>query len=267
VEETSRMVRAWRLLRLALHLANALLIAAVVLPWAGPARRQRFIRSWSQTLLNLLGVTLTLRGAAPDSATRNVMVVANHVSWLDIYLLNAVRPVRFISKSEVRSWPVVGWLADKTGTLFVEREKRRDTVRVNGIAAAALAGGDCMALFPEGTTTDGSELRPFLASLLQPAIDAGAMLQPVALRYLLPDGRIDSAPAYFGDMSLGQSLAKVVSRPEIRAELTFLDPLPCADVHRRALARQAEGVISDALNLAVPRTTPETPACPPVARP
>lgn len=265
MEQSSRLLRAWRLLRLGLHIARGVITAASMLPWAGPALRLRLIREWSRTLLSLLGVSASIRGKAPGETSAKVMVVANHVSWLDIYLLNSVRPLRFVSKSEVRSWPVVGWLAEKTGTLFLERAKRRDAARINDVVSAALSHGDCVAFFPEGTTSDGTHLRPFLAPLLQPAIDAGATLQPVALRYHLPDGSIDPAPAYFGDMSLRESLARVLARRRILAEITFLEPIACVGQNRRELAKQAEAAISSALNLAAPRTTPETAGDPPAA--
>lgn len=265
MERSSRALRAWRLLRLGLHIARGVITAATMLPWASPALRLGLIREWSQKLLSLLGVSASIRGTPLDAASARVMVVANHVSWLDIYLLNSVRPLRFVSKSEVRSWPVVGWLAAKTGTLFLERARRRDAARVNDAVTAALNHGDCVAFFPEGTTTDGTHLRPFLAPLLQPAVDAGATLQPVALRYVLPDGSRDAAPAYFGNMSLGESLTKVLARREIHAEIAFLDPIACVGQNRRELAKQAEAAISSALNLAAPRTTPETAGDPPAA--
>lgn len=256
--ETSWLVRAWRLFRLGLHIMRGVLTAAVVLPWAGPGLRLALTREWSRGLLALFSVQLTIHGTPPDNASRNTLVVSNHVSWLDIYLLNAVRPVRFVSKAEVRHWPVVGWLASVTGTLFLERGRRRDTARVNDAVTAALKNGDCVAFFPEGTTTDGSHLRPFLSSLLQAAVNAESALQPVALRYLLPNGEYDEAAAYYGEMSMGDSLRKILARREIRAELNFLTPIPCTGEQRRELAAQAEQAISSALNLAIRRTTPET---------
>lgn len=263
--ETSRLVRAGRLLRLGLHLTRGALTAAVVLPWAGPGLRLALTQEWSRGLLALFGVRLTVQGHPPDSASRNTLVVSNHVSWLDIYLLNAVRPVRFISKAEVRHWPVVGWLASVTGTLFLERGRRRDTARVNDAVTEALKNGDCVAFFPEGTTTDGSHLRPFLSSLLQAAVNSESALQPVALRYLLPEGGHDEAIAYYGEMSMLDSLRKILARSEIRAEVNFLAPIPCAGKQRRELASQAEQAISSALNLAVRHTKSETAGGPPAA--
>lgn len=256
---TSRLVRAWRVLRLGLHILRALLTASLVLPWCSRRLRLVLTQEWSHSLLALLGVKLTIHGQPLNEASRNILVVANHVSWLDIYLLNAAWPVRFVSKAEVRNWPVVGWLAEITGTLFLERGKRRDTARINQVISTALTQGDCVAFFPEGTTTDGTHLRPFLASLLQPAIDAGATLQPAALRYPNADGSANTLAAYCGDMSMMDSLRNILAQREIHAELQFLAPIASSGKTRRVLARQSESAISSALNLANPHRTPETP--------
>lgn len=258
MEYTSRIVRAWRLLRLGLHILRGVLTALLVLPWGSPGLRMMLTQEWSRSLLALLGVRLKIRGNPLDVASRNVLLVSNHVSWLDIYLLNAVRPLRFVSKAEVRSWPVVGWLAVFTGTLFLERGKRRDTARVNDAVTAALANGDCVAFFPEGTTTDGTHIKPFLSSLLQAAINAQSALHPVALRYIKPDGGVDIEPAYYGDMSMMDSLRNILARKRISAELVFLEPISSSGKQRRELARQAEQAISSALYPASPRTTPGT---------
>lgn len=265
IPATSRLVRAWRLFRLGLHIARGVLTAALLLPWASPRTRLARTRNWSRALLSLLGVRLAVRGQPPGDDAGNILVIANHVSWLDIYLLNATRPPRFVSKAEVRGWPVVGWLAAFAGTIFLERGRRRDTARVNDVLAGALADGGCVALFPEGTTSDGTRLKPFLPSLFQAAISAQSVLQPVALRYRLPDGGIDTAAAYHGDMSMMDSLRNILTRQEIRAELYFLEPMSCVGKTRRDLAREAENAISNALNQANPRRKPETAACPPAA--
>ncbi|MFA5241884.1 MAG: lysophospholipid acyltransferase family protein [Sulfuricella sp.] len=262
---TSRLVRAWRVARLGLHVLRGVLTAAIVLPWSTPRLRLALAREWSSSLLGLLGIRLAIHGTPPNEASRKVMLIANHVSWLDIYLINAVRPVRFVSKAEVRNWPVLGWFAAKTGTLFLERGKRRDTARINHAITMALSQGDCVSFFPEGTTTDGTHLRPFLASLLQPAIDAGAELRPVALRYLNSDGSINSRAAYCGDMSMMDSMRNILAQREIRAELRFLEPIACAHKTRKELARQAEAAISSALSLASPHRTPGKPGGLPAA--
>ena len=260
-------LRVLRSAGLALHLLGGLLVAVLVFAWAGSSIRNALTQFWSRNLLWILGVRVTIRGSKLQMKDHGMMVVANHISWLDIFLLNAIRPVRFVSKSEVRSWPVFGWLASLAGTLYVERSRRKDTTRINNAMANALSQGDCLAFFPEGSTTDGREIKPFLASLFQPSIDAGIQLQPVALRYIKPDGSPDLAPAYCGDIPLAETLKKIMGQRRTLAEVIFLPRMDSRVHNRKALARQCEQVISSALNLADPRTKPEIPGDPQDAKP
>lgn len=254
-----------RFVLLMLHLLAGVARAAVLLPLAGPQRRIEMIRDWAARILKILAVDLVVTGHAPGLSERGGLFVANHVSWLDIYLLNAARPVRFVSKSEVRDWPVIGWLAEKTGTLFIRRSRRHDTARINSEVTAALKQGDCVALFPEGTTSDGSVLRPFHTSLLQPAIDAGARLWPVAIRYRNRDGSASTAAPYIDDMSFGASLRRILAQPEVVAEMEYLEPLAVQGRSRRELAVLAEAAIASALSLAAPGRAPGKPGGLPAA--
>ena len=233
------------------HVLYAVALAGLVFPWLQDKTRIRLERRWSVQLMQILHVRVRLRGAAPELSARNVMLVANHVSWLDIYLLNTARPARFVAKSEVRAWPVVGWLADKTGTLFIDRSKRHDTARVCHAMSAALNNGECVAVFPEGTTSNGARLQPFHASLLQPAVASQSTLWPVAIRYTHADGSLNTAPAYADEISFAASLLRVTSQPVIYAELVFAPPIDAHGKTRRELARQAEQAIASALNLAI----------------
>lgn len=261
------LIRTVRLARLVLHLLVGVAKAATLLPLVGQARRTEMIRRWSVRVLAILSVRLKVKGKVPDASAAGVMFVANHISWLDIYLLDAVRPVRFISKAEVRDWPVIGWLAVKVGTLFIERKRRHDTGRANLALVDALRQGDCVALFPEGTTSNGTLLRPFHTSLLQPAIDSGGWLWPIAIRYVKQDGTVNLSPAYVDDMSFGASMARILAEPEIVAEVTYLEPLPVNGLSRRELGVLAESAIASALNLTAPCRKPGKPADPPDALP
>ena len=185
------------------------------------------------------------------------MFVSNHITWLDIWALNGVRPLRFIAKSEIRNWPLVGWLAEQGGTLFIERGKRQDTGRITRASTQALRDGDCLCIFPEGTTTDGTEVRQFKTSLLQPSIDAGAMLWPLSIHYPLPNGEANTAIAYWADVTMMQSLKEVLKQRQIRVELSFGTPLSTTGQDRRSLARKSREVIVSLLNLP-PRMAPET---------
>ena len=252
MNRNNRFTFYYRVCRLVLHVLYGMAIAGVIFPWLSQKSRNRVTRYWSNSLLGILNVHIHLKGVAPDLASHNVMFVANHVSWLDIHLLNAVRPARFVSKSEVRDWPVIGWLAQKVGTLFIERTKRHDTARVNHAVSAALNNGDCIVVFPEGTTSSGKIMRPFHASLLQPAVPSQSVIWPIALRYVHADASINTAPAYADDITLKDSMVQVLSQPVIHAEMMYLETISAHGKTRKELAKAAERVISSALNLVVP---------------
>lgn len=261
------LIRTLRLVRLVLHLLVGVIKAALLLPLVGRARRTELIRRWSAGVLAILNVRLIAKGEVPDSSAADVMFVANHISWLDIYLLDAVCPVRFVAKAEVRAWPVIGWLAVKIGTLFIERTRRHDTARAGREVVDALRQGDCVAVFPEGTTSNGTLLRPFHASLLQSAITSGARLWPVAIRYVHRDGTANLSPAYVDNMSFADSLFRILDEPDLEAEITYLEPLPVQGRSRRELAALAEKAIANALNLTAPGRKSGKPADPPAALP
>lgn len=244
-ETSSLVTRGLRLARIVLHLLHGLLTATLFFPFFSRARCRQEIRTWSGVLLRILGLRVHVHGT--PARVRPLMLVANHVSWLDIFALNSVNPVRFVAKSEIRRWPVIGWLSARTGTLFIKRGRRSDTARVNGLIAEAMLEDDVVAVFPEGTTTDGAQVLRFHSSLLQPALIADAAVQPVALRFAHKDGSLCIDAAYDGDKSLWQSLLQIIARQEMDAHLHFL-PLLAKDVpHRRALADAAHSAIASRL--------------------
>lgn len=239
--KTSLITRGLRLLRLAAHLLQGVLTVAFLFPFYSKARRRSAIRKWSGAMLRMLGVHVYMHDA--PATARPLMFVVNHVSWLDIFALNSAMPVRFVAKSEIRNWPAIGWLSAKTGTLFIERGRRSDTARVNRLIAEAMLEGDVVAVFPEGTTSDGSEVLRFHSSLLQPVLIAGAVVQPVALRFKHHDAALCKEAAYDGDKSLWYTLMQIIALRRIDAHLYFL-PLLTAEVpHRRALAEAARAAI------------------------
>ncbi len=255
MNKSSFFVRTYRISRIVLHLFYAVSIVLLLFPWFSDKSKVRWGRRWSLDLLEILNIRLLLRGIAPDLYVQNVMLVANHVSWLDIYVLYAVRPVRFVSKMEVLSWPVVGWLAKQTGTLFIDRTKRHDTARVNNEVSVVLKNGGCVAVFPEGTTSNGSKLHHFHASLLQPAIRSQSQVWPAAIRYTLADGSLNMAPAYIDELTFADSLKLVLSQPIIYVEVEFMLPIDAHGKTRRELARDARHAIAGALNLTLPEHT------------
>lgn len=237
-------IRSVRIARFLLHLLRGVFTVALAFPFFSASRRRAAVKRWSQHLLRILGVRLHVHGDPPRRNPEHaVMLVANHVSWLDIVVINAALPVRFVAKSEVRTWPVIGWLSAKAGTLFIERARRRDTARITGLVSAALHDGDICAVFPEGTTTDGSRVLQFHSSLLQPALIAGADVHPVALRFRRSDGTLCTEAAYDGDKSLWDTLQSIAAQPVIHAHAWFLDAVHGEHARRRALAEAARQAI------------------------
>lgn len=252
--------RAIRIGLLLPYLAWGITLAGLVFPLLGPVQRDRFIMAWARRLLKVLGVRARIMPA--PSLPGGALLVCNHVSWLDIYLIYAAQRVHFVSKSEVRAWPVAGWLAHKTGTLFLERGRRADTARVNAEMRTLMQSGAWVAVFPEGTTSDGRGLRRFLPSLLQPAVELNCPIVPAAVRYRTLDNEYSAAPAYIDDMSLWQSFRQIVGEPGLIAELHFGEPI-LPTTHRRELAAQAEAATARLLGVAAADTAPRTPAGPP----
>jgi len=234
--------------RLVIQLMLGVMTVAFLFPFYNKARRWQAVQRWSRGVVRRAGVVVRLNGVVPGAGMR-VVGVANHVSWLDIPVLHSLWHVRFVAKSEVRSWPVVGWLSARTGTLFVERGKHRHAARINNAIHQAFVDGDAVSIFPEGTTTCGDELLRFHASLLQPAVDEQARIVPVAIRYTDAAGQVQTAAAYVGEMSLMDSIAKIVSLPCLFVHVQFLEPIDSAGRNRRELAQLSHARIATALRL------------------
>lgn len=229
-------------------MVKGLVIALLLLKRADVRLRNRHMQPWCAALLYAFDVELTVHGSLPrDDAP--VFIACNHVSWIDIWLINAVCPSLFVAKAEIRQWPLVGWLAARVGTLFIERARRADTRRVNDRIAARLSVvGERISVFPEGTTTDGSIVLPFHASLFQPAVAAHARVYPLALRYRDATGARSDAPAYTGDLSLIASMWRIAGARDLRAELHFLEPIDPDTLARRDLAALAQARVAQAIN-------------------
>lgn len=249
-------VRAYRAVSVLLHLFAGVFEVGALFPLYGHSRRSRAVSRWSARLLAIVNVKPSVQGAPPALAERAAVLVANHVSWLDIQLIHSVWQVRFVAKSEVRLWPLIGWLSARTGTLFIERGKHRHAARINQSIHAAFQQGHAIGVFPEGSTTDGKELTRFHASLLQPAVDECAMVYPVALRYLDESGNINLNASYVGDTTLVESMRLIFAEKTIHAELIFLPAIDATGKSRRELAALTQSAIAAALNLPVSGKTP-----------
>ena len=195
---------AWRLMRATLHGLHGLAMVLGLFPLLQRQRREAGIRWWSRKMFAMLGMRLEFEGVFRPGAK---LLVANHISWLDILAVHAVCPeARFVSKAEVRHWPLVSRMVDSARTLYLQRARARDALRVVHEMAQALQQGDTVAVFPEGTTGTGHALLPFHANLLQAAISTGTPVQPVALRFSEQGAPVSAAADFSGDITLMQSL-------------------------------------------------------------
>ena len=236
------------------HLAVGFVLVGGVFPFSGPARRRAVIRWWSGRLLRVFGLRLevdardgTGRFLAPGGP--GAMLVMNHLSWLDIFVVHSLRPARFIAKAEIGRWPALGWLVDRTGTIFIERGRRHAVREVNHKVAALLADGELVGMFPEGQVGDGERLLPFHANLLQPAIDARAPVVVAGLRYRAADGGPTAATYYVGEITLLQSIVRIAKSPPLVAELRLIERVDGGGATRHALARRARTAVATALGL------------------
>jgi 1-acyl-sn-glycerol-3-phosphate acyltransferase len=241
-----RALRAvWRLALLSLHVLLGLVIVVAAFPRMDLAARRRTLAWWARRQLRVLGIGLAVEGSWRSGAT---LILANHVSWLDIAAIHAVCPrARFVSKADVHHWPVIGRLTGAADTLFIEREKKRDALRVVHQMAERLRQGDAIAVFPEGTTGTGHALLPFHANLLQAAISAEAPVQPVALRYADASHAVSEAVTFVGETTLVQSLWRVACGSGIHVRLRVLPPMGTAHADRRALTEHVRDTLAGVL--------------------
>jgi 1-acyl-sn-glycerol-3-phosphate acyltransferase len=236
---------AWRLARGLSHAVGGWWTITMVFPKLQPHERHERVNAWAARMLDLLGIELRVHGTPPASGP--VLLVANHISWLDILVMHAAHYCRFVSKSEVRHWPLIGTLATGAGTLYIERESRRDAMRVVHKMTESLRAGDVVAVFPEGTTSDGRELLPFHGNLIQAAISANAPALPVALKFVdSKTGGQASGPSFVGDETLLGSIWRTLASDTIVADVRFGQPQYFEGRDRRAWAADLQTAV-DAL--------------------
>jgi 1-acyl-sn-glycerol-3-phosphate acyltransferase len=238
---------AWRLARVIFHLFAGLATCALVFPWASHARRERLTQRWSRRLLAICRVSVEQVAGAP--VLKHALIVANHVSWLDIFVINALHPCRFVAKAEIRAWPVLGWLVAAAGTVFLARGNRRELRHIFRGVVTVLQQGQRVAFFPEGTTSRQGQVRPFHANLFEAAVDARVPVQPYALAYVDASGRHHASVDYVDDTTFVDTLFAILSGPPVHARLACLAPIEAAGAHRRDLAQAAHDAIAAALHV------------------
>ncbi|MEQ1514985.1 MAG: lysophospholipid acyltransferase family protein [Usitatibacteraceae bacterium] len=249
---TSRPVRIIRWARLLTHVALGLVLVGGLFPRISAHRRATITGWWARKLLRVLNILLSAHGARPAPGTRNLIIAANHISWVDIFVINATHPSRFIAKSEIRDWPIAGWLSDKAGTIFIRRTRRSDTAKINQVMHDVLDEGATIGFFPEGTTTAGNKLLKFHTSLFEPAVANHATLAPTAIRYRASDGEPSQAAAFIGDLSFAESIGRIIAEKSMIAEITFAPAITAEGLTRRDLALKAEAAIAAVLDVPLP---------------
>jgi 1-acyl-sn-glycerol-3-phosphate acyltransferase len=236
-----------RVVRVMLHLITALWTCALIFPFIDAAGRAWRVRHWSGQLLAMCRLTVHIERSGEQEASVPALAVCNHVSWLDIFVINSMQPTHFVAKSDIRDWPLIGWLCATAGTIFISRGRMRDVRRIFENLVASLRAGDHVAFFPEGTTASQGTILPFHANLFEAAIDAGVAIQPYALRYLDAQGRLHPSVDFVGDMSFAESLLAILRGDPIVAHLMVLPLLDSTGAHRRDLAHAAHDAIAGAL--------------------
>lgn len=245
---TRTLRTAWRLGRGVVHALHGLAIVLLGFSSLDAARRQALIQWWATKMLRTMGIALQVEGTPHSGGT---LLVANHISWLDIMAVHAVCPhARFVSKADVRAWPLLSRLVDAAGTLYLERERKRDALRVVHVMAQALTAGQTVAVFPEGTTSDGRALLPFHANLLQAAIATSTPVQPVAIGFSDAHDAVSRAVEFVGDTTLLQSLWRVAAGEGVVAHVRLLPAQASGGAERRELAAQLRAQIGTALGQA-----------------
>jgi 1-acyl-sn-glycerol-3-phosphate acyltransferase len=230
----SVFLMALRVACLSLSVAAGFAIA-LILPQLGAEERRAAMRFWARSLLWSLGVRLRISGELPHAPG---LIVANHISWMDVIALIAVCPAAFVCKSEVAAWPGIGWLLARADTIFIRRGSFRDALRVNEELGRRWHDQETIAIFPEGTTTDGSIVLPFRAALFQPALERGLAIYPAAIVYSSPEA------SYVGDTSFAESLLTIARANGLEVRLAFLQPLAAAALNRKQAAAAARFAIA-----------------------
>jgi 1-acyl-sn-glycerol-3-phosphate acyltransferase len=197
----------------------------------GLAERAEWLHRSSARGLGRLGVEVTCNGSLPASG----LIVSNHLSYLDILVFSSVMPCVFVSKAEVRKWPVFGMMASMAGTVYIDRKRKSDTVNANEGIRQALQQGLRVVVFPEGTSSDGSGVRPFYPSLFEPAVENRSPVTAAYLRYEMEEGSVGTDIAYWGEMTFFPHLLRLLGKKGIRAKIRF-SPTPRSFEDRKLAA-------------------------------
>lgn len=214
----------YKILILLLHITKGLIITFINSDNKNQSIRNNNIQKWSIQLIAILNINIQINVKKETQRDGNQMIVSNHISWFDIFGINTILPARFIAKSDIEKWPIINKLCKGAGTFFIDRNRIKDTKRVSKLIVDALIAGETMAYFPEGTTTDGKNIKPFKTSLMQSVIVSGGTIQPVYLNYTHNNKHCTNA-AYIDDMSIFESIWQILKSNNIIMHIEFLDEI------------------------------------------
>jgi 1-acyl-sn-glycerol-3-phosphate acyltransferase len=227
---------------LSFHVANAI-FQVLLFPAMPVTIRKYLIKLWSTLLLKILCIKVVARGNLEFfRSEKSFLLVSNHISWLDIHVINAIRPVVFVAKADVSRWPIFGHLAKFLGTIFLNREKLSDIKRVIHLMKQQMVSENVVAVFPEGTSSDGQTILPFKSNLFQAAIDAERPVLPIKISYL-EKGSYTQRTAFIGDMTLVESIKNILSSNFIEVEIDIFEPFQDPMSSRREISDRAYGTI------------------------
>lgn len=233
-----------KICRLTVHLIRGFFIGFFIFPLISKHSKRNHVQRWSRQLLLLFNVQINMNSCdvIPSS-----VIISNHVSWMDIFVINSLAPCRFVAKADIASWPLLGWLVKQGGTIFISRGNKADLRRIYQHLIEQIQAGERVAFFPEGATSTQGTLLPFHANLFEAAVHTKVPIQPLALRYLNSAGELHPAVDYAGNTTFVTSLMNVLRNDEIVIELNGLDCIATEGVHRRELANKSRKSIAMAL--------------------
>ena len=246
---TSKIQQIWIWTQVWIHVLCGVCTLSFIFPFLKHSNKDLKIQEWSRRLLKIFNIELVVLGADLIEGVPHLMV-SNHISWLDIHVINAFKPIRFVAKSEVAGWPVFGLMAKQLGTVFIRRDSARHARQVVDQIAGVLKT-ESICIFPEGTSTAGEGVLPFKPNLFEAAIVAQTPIHPLAIRYLSKVSQIRSeAPAFVGDMGLLESMSNVIKNRYLIAQITVLPAFSSLNqphIDRKQLATYCQESIAKTL--------------------
>ena len=226
------------LLKIMMHTIKGVSILICIFPFAKEQTKKRYIQRWSKQLLAIFRLKHRVLNAELLPKCGGYLIAANHISWIDIASIQSFLPCRFVAKSEVADWPVFGWMAEQIGTVFIRRESKRHGKEIAN-QLETLLPNEPICIFPEGTSTAGDRVLPFRPNLFESAAKSQVQTFPMTIRYLDQDNQYSDATAFIGEMTLIDSIIKMLRTKSITVELIF-GPSPAIELDRKALAQYCE---------------------------